>query len=268
MRLQHHNSIVLLLLCAALVPALAGCTLPIRRAPLPLPDNHDAYINDVLQRPPLPEEITFLSLITVSSGRGGTKSKNVIKLKLPDKIRIETLGFMGHPAVLTTSDGTKVTVTLLTEQRQYVGAADPESIARIFGVAMPLRTITHIIIGAPILETPGAVCEQENMLYRCRIATDNATATLLINPDRRMLLHYDYVSERIPARYAVSYAEFKKAAGRMLPHRVVISNPDTGKTVTIRHLAVSNEPITDAAFQQQTFPGAAFFPLEALQELW
>lgn len=269
MHLKHRrNPTVVLLLCTVLLTACAGCSLPVRRLHLPLPEQPDVYIRDMLQYATLPDAITFLSLVTVSSDRGVLKSKSVIKLKLPDKIRIETLGFMGHPAAITTSDGKTITVTLLTEQRQYTGAADTESIAKIFGVAMPLRNIPYIILGTPMFDPSGFVCAQENSLFCCRSATYNATATLRINPEHRTLLHYDYVSEGIPARYSVSYGEFKKTAGRMLPHRIIITSPDMGKTITIRHLTVSNESNNDDFFHQRLFPGSALLPLEALQELW
>lgn len=87
--------------------------------------------------------------LEISSPAGVYRGKEIFSIELPDRLRFESLNFLGFPDWVLSSDGEKIELYVPSERKIIRGESNPENLQRMLGAKIPISCMLRILMGEP-----------------------------------------------------------------------------------------------------------------------
>ena len=187
-------------------------------------------------------------LARISYRQNGRKqaANHVVLARSPDRLRLETLGLFGSPALLASTDGVRSIVLVPGEGQAFVGPADGDFLRRVTRLPLTTEMVVSIVLRRPdILDW-----QQADISYH-----PDATSRLTLQ-DGRLSQELDFDASRKLVRVAyyadsrhvstIRYSEYVDG----FPNKVLLDLPASQVVAELEfsELAINTSP-EDAVFR-------------------
>ncbi len=242
---------------------LTGC--PGRHA---RPDDFQAdpavFLSRIEARAAAVKSLTAELSLEVWRGDERVRLKQLVALRRPDKLRVDSLSPFGQPLSTLTSDGETLAIYAQDEHRFYTGAATPENLARLVPIRVePDELVALLRGGVPLgaAERGTVGWDAERGLYPLD----------LVGPATRRRIHFDPEHLRVRAvrvwrgerlRYEARFTDYTGEGDAALPRRMRFESAEDEVRVDVSvadHRV--NVELPDEAFQLEAPRGV---PVDSL----
>jgi len=199
----------LLMLCA-----LCACSVPERPGEKPVSPLPELSVEELLEGQRRCERLVSslrgLSRATLrEDGRSPGKSSQALLVQWPASARVEILGLMGQPALVTASDGLGLFAMDISHRAFYEGKASAENLDRLVRLHLEPAELVRLILMRPVL--PNASRLKVRALidgYLASGVTQNGETVYLRFDSRCHLIKITYF-EHGKTRLDVEYGAFR-----------------------------------------------------------
>ena len=237
-----------------------------RHALLPVLNNPAGYLQEVLQKSQSINDVSGYAKLKISAPGHTSSSRNIFFVKRPDRIRIETLGFLSRPALFFTANGMYINLYSVENNALYSGATTAENFARIIGMRLELQEIVQSFLGQP----PLAGCIQQSLSfaqdkdqYLFIIACEGRKQMIWIDPLDMHISRYRLLEQKQPV-YEYAFSQFQKTDGRLFPLKIEIYHYTYKTAISLEFESLSFDTIPDEQFSIHAPQGSHCFGLEEL----
>ena len=123
-----------------------------------------------------PASLKGIARIKVEAPDEKFSLKELVIIKRPGCLRLETLSPLGHPAFFAVTDGKELFLFYPSENKFYHGMASPENISVFIPLNLRLEEIVSILLGKVSLidyDTDQVECQVEGGFYLLRLSRDD-----------------------------------------------------------------------------------------------
>lgn len=161
-----------------------------------------------------------LARVSYAASDGRQTANHVILARVPDKLRIETLGLFGSPALLAATDGERTAVLLPGEGRAFVGPAGSGFLQRIARLPLTTEHIVAILLRRPdILPWQNAaVADLEAGASRLILTADAGRQEIDFNGNRELVRVSYYLGRDLVS--VIKYKEYRDRFPALIELRV------------------------------------------------
>lgn len=218
--------------------------------PLPKLDNPRGYLLEILIASAEPSDLSGILQMKISSPRASVNSKNAFFLKKPASLRLETLGFLSHPTMISLTDGETIGIYVIPDMKYYSGIASPENIFKILGISISVQDMLHILLGSPPLpnlDNIPLVCQQDHNTYHFKIGDGNSLHHLWIDPFLRRIVKY-CSTDATSIITEITYDDFKPVANYLVPLKILFNHYPSATKLQLSYDALSATSIAAEGF--------------------
>ncbi|MGH7797448.1 MAG: DUF4292 domain-containing protein [Candidatus Binatia bacterium] len=254
-----------LFVLAALVLGLLGCTTvappPAPKLPAPQWDSSQ-LIESIKQRNENFRSLRALAQVDYTGPEGKQGFQEAVIVQRPDRLRLETLTFLGTILIVTAND--KEIIGYHPREGVFVrGRATKENLQRYTQIPLELEEITMLLMGLPPVEASAPWKQEGNTL----IFSSNGLA--------RDVVAFDY-QQPVPARWqrfndsgdvqlTAHFSDYVGTPAGLFPTRIVFESNTQKKKLEIRYKDPElNATITSDLFSQQKPAHAQEVPIGAI----
>ena len=237
-----------------------------RHALLPVLNNPAGYLKEVLQKSQSINDVSGYAKLKISAPGHTSSSRNIFFVKRPDRIRIETLGFLSRPALFFTANGMTINLYAVENNALYTGETTAENFARIIGMRLELQEIVLSFLGQPPLAAcvhQSLSCAQDNDQYLFTIACEGRKQMIWIDPADMRICRYRLFEEGNPV-YEYAFSQFQKSEGRLFPLKIEIYHYTYKTAITLDFESLSFDTLSDEQFSIKLPQGSRSFGIEEL----
>jgi hypothetical protein len=242
----------------------AGCATVAPPEPqLPAPKwESTALLKSMAQRRDQFRSVRALAQVDYAGPDGRHSFQEAVVVQRPDRLRLETLSYLGAILIVTAND--KEIVGYHPREGVFVrGRRSKENLLRYTKIPLELDEITSLLVGLPPVDPSAPSKQEEN--------------TLIFSPDGRKKDALAFESqqpvptkwERFNASGAVElnarFADYVSTPAGLFPSKITIEAPLQKKKLEIRYQEPElNGKIPSELFTQQKPPHAQEVPIEAI----
>jgi len=264
----NNRAVLLVMLCSIIMP---GCLVRhTRLQPLPELTSSRQYLHDILFASEEPSDLSGILQMKISSPRATVKSKNVFLFKKPAFFRLETLGFLSQPAMVSLTDGETMGMYIVQDMRYYSGPATPDNILKILGISISIHDMLHILLGAPpvpFLDTMPVDCRRERSTYHFRISDGSSRHDIWIDPSLRKIVRYSH-TEAGSVITEITYDDFKPVGQYLVPLKITYQHAPTRTQLQLSYDALNAASIAAERFLFTLPPQTTALSLDDFPSTW
>jgi hypothetical protein len=243
------GGILLLILIAALGPALSGCA---GRRVVPSPPPGGAYISpeDALRAfaasTPSDKTLTVTARIEINTHGERRPLKAALMMRRPAHLRMESVPLLGPPDFFLSIDAGELRVFFPGKGGGifYAGRATVRNVYRFFPLALPAADMVSLLMGHPprMEEASSRRGEWEEGLYRIdQYTAGEKILSLWINPVGDLLLRVRAFTEGGNIAYTAEFAEHTSIGTRFLPQLLTITGEAVSLTLRYTEIRRDND---------------------------
>ncbi|MCB9545839.1 MAG: DUF4292 domain-containing protein [Myxococcales bacterium] len=252
-------------LLAALLLALglAGCPETFRR-----PDDFSAdpapLLAGIARRQAAVASLTGQLHLEVWQRDERVRLRQLVAVRQPDRLRIDSLSPFDQPLSTLVSDGTTLALYSLEEKRFWRGAASPQNLGRLVPIAMAPESLASLLRGTmPVIEHQAAqvAWDGDNGWYQLDLEGKNG---------RRQRISFEPKALRVTAarewvgdalQYKARLGDYSNEGDTAVPRRMLLEAEGIRIDVEVVDHRV-NPALPDAAFELEPPRGIAVEPFE------
>lgn len=210
------------------------------------------------------QSLTAQLSLEVWRGDERVRLRQLVALRRPDHLRIDSLSPFDQPLSTLVSDGDRLEIYSLEERRFYVGRASPENLARLLPVQLAPDELVALLRGdVPVTrhETAAVSWDADQGWYQLDLS----------GPEGRQRVHFEPKTRRVMAvqawrgdtvRYIARFAEYGGDGPGAMPTRMRFEAPTRSIRVDVDVTGHRLNPnLPDAAFDLEPPRGV---PVESL----
>ncbi len=252
------------LLALGVTLSLWGC--PTRYA---RPDDYspdpERLLHAIASRAESVKSLTAELHLEVWRGSERVRIEQMIALRQPDRLRIDSLSPFGQPLSTLVSDGAALSIYDLGAKRFFTGAASPKNLARLLPVALDPQELSAFLRGG----VPTGRHDEASVSW------DDSTGHYLLDLRRaeaRQQVRFEPKSLRVVGvsawrgdtlRYTARFGDFTSEGPEALPRRVRLEAPSEELRVDLKVVGHQLNPdLPDEAFVLEPPRGIPVEPLE------
>jgi hypothetical protein len=243
------GGILLLILIAALGPALSGCA---GRSVIPSPPPGGAYISpeDALRAlaasTPGDQTLTVTARIEMKNLSERRTLKAALMMRRPAHLRMESVPLLGPPDFFLSIDAGELRVFFPGKDGGsfYAGGATARNVYRFLPLAMPAADMVSLLMGHPprMEEVSSRRGEWEERLYRIdQYTAGEKILSLWINPVGDLLIKVRAFTEGGNIAYTAEFAEHTSVGTHLLPQLLTITGEAVSLTLRYTEVRLDND---------------------------
>jgi hypothetical protein len=243
------GGILLLILIAALGPALSGCA---GRKVVPSPRPGGAYISpeDALLALAASasgdQTLTVTARIEINSHGERRPLKAALMMRRPAHLRLESVPILGPPDFFLSIDAGELRVFFPGKDGGtfYTGRATARNVHRFFPLALPAADMVSLLMGHPPIteEASSWRGEWEEGLYRVdQYTAGEKILSFWIDPVGDLLLRVRAFAEGGNIAYTAEFAEHTSVGTRFLPQLFTITGEAVSLTLRYTEIRLNND---------------------------
>ncbi len=256
------------LLAALLSCILTGCTTAIV-APIPIQAptrqwNPGELIETLRQRDQQFRSLRALARLDYAGPEGKNGFQEAILVQRPDRLRLETLSFLGAIMIVTVNDQ-EILGYLPREDVFLRGQRSKENLKRLTKIPLPLEVeeITALLLGLPPVNIRATPQQDGNSLSFP--AADGGRAIVAFETNDAVPTRWERLNAGGEAEISVKFSDYVPTPAGLFPLRIAIESATQKRRLEVRY----QEPELNAAipaeiFSQQKPPNVKELPIEAL----
>jgi len=236
---------------------------------LPVLNNPADYLQEVIRKSQSVNDVSGYAKLKISAPGHASTSRNIFFVKRPDRIRVETLGFLSRPALFFTANGMNINLYAVANNALYTGATTAENFARIIGMRLELQEIVLSFLGQPPLADciqQSLSCGQDNDQYLFTLACEGRKQMIWIDPADMRISRYRLFEGRNPV-YEYAFSQYQKIDSRFFPLKIEIYHYTYKTAITLDFESLSFDTLSDERFSINPPQGANCFGIEELGAL-
>jgi len=252
------------LLLAVILPLLAGCTtLGPPPAEVPLRDwPAGELITALAERSKQFRSLRALARVDYAGPEGRNGFQEAVLVQRPDRLRLETLSFLGA-ILIVTANGAEIVGYHTREGVFLRGEASKENLRRLTQIPLELEEISALLVGVPPVDT------------RRPAQQDGAAVIVAAGDGGKDVVHF-YGEEKVPTQWqridgsgtvelSARFSDYIATPAGSFPSRILLESALPKKLLDIRYEQPElNAAIPPEVFSQQKPPHAKELPIEAL----
>ncbi len=228
----------------------------------------DEILRNIEMREREIEDLKGIARIRVTNADRNHSLKEVIIVRRPSSLRMETLGFFGQPLFFLTVKEGRLSILSLMEKRFYQGAVTPENLSIIFPFHLGSEDLCSILLGGiPVIEYLSMDMEfvREENLYILKLMKEGGGPTqfLWVEPSDLSIMKteiYDYSENFV---LGVIFDDYKRINGRVFPMSACILLPSSSTKIRINYSELEiNTGVTEDVFDLDVPPGVKIVNLD------
>lgn len=215
-----------------------------------------------------PTGLKGIAKIKVESPDEKFSVKEIVIVKRPQCLRLETLTPLGHPEFFAATDGRELFLFSPSENKFYQGIASNKHISSLLHINLSLEEIVSIILGKVPLIDYDAVqveCQMEGDFYVLKLSTRDKKFKQVIkvsHSDQTMVESETYKQEE-GLILTAQYKRYEKIGGISFPREITVTMPRDETKVRIRYKEIELLSVIDSDQFRLTPPqGVEVLPLE------
>ena len=259
--------------CAKLVKAsilatalgLAGCATvtPPPKAKLPAPEwERSKLIDSMSQRVQQFRSIKTLAQVDYSGPDGKHGFQEAVLVQRPDRLRLETLSFLG--AILIVTANSKELVGYHPREGVFVrGDRTKDNLRRYTQIPLDLEEITMLLIGLPPVDPKAPVKQDGNTLVFS--STERNRDIVAFESQQPVPTKWQRSNANGDVELSAEFSDYIETPAGMFPSRIVFEANLQRKKVQIRYQQPEiNATISPELFSQQKPANVQEVPIEAI----
>jgi len=178
--------------------------------------------------------------------------RQLVAVRQPDRLRIDSLSPFDQPLSTLVSDGTTLSLYSLEEKRFWQGAATPAHLGRLVPVAMAPESLAALLRGTlPVIRHTAAVVvwDSENGWYQLDLQGENGRRQRIsLEPEAlRVVAAREWVGDAL--QYRARLGDYSDASDTAVPRRMRLEAPTDDLRIDVEVLDHRVNPeLPDAAF--------------------
>lgn len=184
-------------------------------------------------------------------------------IEYPDRIRMTAFGLFDRPEAYLASDGERIALYLVSENRYFSGPARGEALATVLGLPpMGIEELLGYLAGrVPVQDATGADLAADRWGGGWQVTTGHLTAEEHLYVSRLMDRIEGFVRTASRRKVNVEFSDFafpKAGSERRYPHRIRVQAPEAGALfrVHFREMEINAPVGSNAVFSLRPPPGA------------
>ena len=216
----------------------------------------------------IPIGLKAVAKIRVESPDKKYSVKEVIVVKRPQCLRLETLSPLGHPLFFIVTDGRKLFLFSISENKFYHGIASTKNISLLFPGNLSLEEIVSIMLGeVPLIDydSEQVECQTKGDICVLRLSTEDERfkQVLRVSLSNQEVIEseiYDQVEGLI---LSTRYRHYERIGEALFPREIIVFMPrdETKVKVSYKEIELLSE-INPAQFRLTPPQGVEVIPLE------
>ena len=225
-------AVSLFLLCGCSTLALFSPPEPSPPRPASVPA--EPYWEKLAERRNALENLKGLARVQARTDKGSVALDNVVVvLQRAEALRLEGIGPFGQPLFLFVTNGERLALFQIRENRLIVGKASTRNLERLFGLGVAPRSLLRVLLGdIPLSQLPAngnlSYVETEG-LYLWEGVQPGPAPEYRVWFDPQELYPVRFEMEDVSGAVVmqVNYGDFQPQGALMLPARIVVVEPAT-----------------------------------------
>ncbi|MEZ4466588.1 MAG: hypothetical protein R3F43_19600 [bacterium] len=257
--------LVRLLPLALLALVLAGCPDKFRR-----PDDFSAdpapLLAGIARRQAAVASLTGQLHLEVWQRGERVRLRQLVAVRQPDRLRIDSLSPFDQPLSTLVSDGTVLALYSLEEKRFWRGAASPRNLSRLVPIAMAPESLASLLRGTmPVIRHRAAVVawDGENGWYQLDLEGENGRRQRIsFEPEAlRVTAAREWVGDAL--QYKARLGDYSNDGDTAVPRRMLLEAPADDIRIDVEVVDHRVNPtLPDAAFELEALRGIEVEPFE------
>ncbi len=241
----------------------ACATLPVLG---PEPPSPESLLEKVGARLQALQGLRGLAQVKVSSTQKSFHVQEVLFVRRPAFLRIESLGPLGTPQLYLVTDGHELSLYSPGENRYYLGQATANHLSSALPVSLePEEVVAFLLGGLPLsdYETSSVGADREEGLWVLDLISPSRgeRQSLWIHPQSFLILRAEF--HRPGASYRLTFVDFHQIQGFLFPGAIHFTSLDSKAQISVEYQEVELNP----NWQKEDFHlpvprGARVIPLE------
>lgn len=252
------------LLALALLVLMGGCSYFAR-----WPAQAEALdsLNEILSAEPEADTFWGDGWVRLENARDSVVFAAEFVVEYPDKFRMTAFGLFDKPEAYLASDGRRIALYLVGENRYFSGPARGEALATILGLPpMEMKELLGYLTGRiPVSDTTGADLAADKWKGRWTASVGQITAEEKIRFPRTGGRIDGFARTAPGRRVDVQFSSFaapNAGSERPYPHRIAVRAPEAQALfrVSFREMEINAPVESESIFSLRAPPGAIHLP--------
>ena len=241
----------------------ACATLPVLP---PQPPSPESLLQQVGARLQALQGLKGLARVKVSSPEKNFQAQEVLLVRRPAFLRIESLGPFGTPQLYLVTDGHELSLYNPGENRYYLGQATASHLSSALPVPLePKEVVAFLLGGLPLsdYEISSVHGDREEGLWVLDLvsASRGERQSLWIHPQSFLILRAEF--HRPGASYCLTFVDFHQIQSFLFPERILFTSLESKAQISVDYQEVELNPNWKKEDFHLPVPhGARVIPLE------
>ncbi|MBI2358403.1 MAG: DUF4292 domain-containing protein [Deltaproteobacteria bacterium] len=219
-------------------------------------------VRNLLQREQQLRSLRALATVEYSSWRGRGKFQEVVVIRRPDRLRLETLSQLGAVLIVTAAND-EVVGFHPQERLFYRGRSSKENLSRYTQIPLELEEVTRLLLGLPPVDLSGRWEGNGGSLSWQREGGGRETITF--DPTRGLPLKWERFDGNGEIEFSAGFSDFAVTSGVPFPMTLSFSAPMRQLQVELRYQEPElNVVLPESLFVVEKPPHVRELPLESL----
>lgn len=241
----------------------ACATLPVLA---PQPPSPESLLEQVGARLRALQGLKGLAQVRVSSTEKNFHAPEVLFVRRPAFLRIESLGPLGTPQLYLVTDGQELSLYNPGENRYYLGQATASHLSSALPVSLePEEVVAFLLGGLPLsdYENSSVRADREKGLWILDLSSTSRGEhqSLWIHPQSFLILRAEF--HRLGSSHQLAFADFQQVQGFLFPKRIHFTSLESKARISVEYQEVELNPNWEKEDFHLPVPrGAKVIPLE------
>jgi outer membrane lipoprotein-sorting protein len=265
------NIIYRIIICSVVVclSTITGCSYNKLSCPaLPSLTNPKNYLNNIFESDNKLSQASGTAKLKISSLNKNLSTKNILFLKKPHFIRIESLNFFSQPILFFVCDGQKITIYDPSKNNLYIGDATEKNISSILGINLNIIKVVQFFLGFPPvvnLDESKIKWEQDGNYYFFDICAGTDVHLLWIDPNTKRIAKYKLFNNGTN-KLDCSFSEFKSYGELLFPAKMELNLDNYQTKIVIDYDSINLDAFPMELFKFTSPPQANILPLDSINQ--
>jgi outer membrane biogenesis lipoprotein LolB len=247
---------------------LTGCSItPVPPSPTEVPArqwNAGEIVQALQQRDEQFRSLRALARLDYAGPEGKNSFQEAILVQRPDRLRLETLSFLGAIMIVTVDDQ-EILGYLPREDVFLRGQRSKENLRRLTKIPLPLEVeeITALLLGLPPVNTRETPQQDGNSLSLP--AADGGQDIVAFETNDAVPTRWERLNAGGEAQISVKFSDYVPTPAGLFPSRIAIESAIQKRRLEVRYQEPElNATLPAEIFSQQKPPNVKELPIEAL----
>jgi hypothetical protein len=247
---------------------LTGCSITaVPPSPTEVPTrqwNAGELIQALQQRDEQLRSLRALARLDYAGPEGKNSFQEAILVQRPDRLRLETLSFLGAIMIVTVDDQ-EILGYLPREDVFLRGQRSKENLRRLTKIPLPLEVeeITALLLGLPPVNTRETPQQDGNSLSLP--AADGGQDIVAFETNDAVPTRWERLNAGGEAQISVKFSDYVPTPAGLFPSRIAIESAIQKRRLEVRYQEPElNATLPAEIFSQQKPPNVKELPIEAL----